>query len=176
MSEPTEEASPVADQALSEPTTLPRLIAPLALVIAVIAVGVAVWALQTAKSTPPSSSTPAPTSQETADAKARACGAFNTVSTAVSLQTHADPGTDPVAAQAIAANVRVSMAGGASYLLDRTDAATPYALADAIRSFASGLQDIAMNSLAGVSKDDPAQVGRLRDAESVNGRIADLCK
>jgi hypothetical protein len=49
-------------------------------------------------------------------------------------------------------------------------------LSDAIHSFATGLQDIAMNALAGVGNDDPAQAARLRDAEATNTRIAELCK
>jgi hypothetical protein len=49
-------------------------------------------------------------------------------------------------------------------------------LSDAIYSFATGLQDIAMNALAGVGNEDPAQTARLRDAEATNARIAELCK
>lgn len=54
-------------------------------------------------------------------------------------------------------NARLSMAAGGSYLLARLDPATPAPVAAAIRSFADNLQDIAMNALAGVSNDDPAQ-------------------
>jgi hypothetical protein len=49
-------------------------------------------------------------------------------------------------------------------------------LSDAIHSFATGLQDIAMNALVGVGNDDPAQAARLRDAGATNTRIAELCK
>ena len=38
------------------------------------------------------------------EAGARICGAFDTVRNAVSLQTNADLGADPVAVQAVAAN------------------------------------------------------------------------
>lgn len=116
------------------------------------------------------------TAQQTADAKARVRTAFNTVRIAVSLQTHADGGSDPVAVNAVAANARLSMAAGGAYLLGRLDAATPPPLAAAVRSFAEDLQDIAMNALAGVSNDDPAQAARLRHAEAASARVAELCK
>jgi hypothetical protein len=152
---------------------LSRWVPVIALLIALIAIAVAVWALLRP---PPTSTTPRATSQQTADAKGGACTAYKTVSTAVSLQTHAELGSDPVAVQAVAANARLAMAAGASYLLDRLDPATPPDLSAAIRSFATDLQDIAVNALAGVANDDPAQAGRLRDGEAASIRIGNLCK
>jgi hypothetical protein len=138
-----------------------------------VAVALGAWSLLR----PLNASTTAPpaTGQQIAAAKARACTASNTVSTAVSLQTHADLGSDPVAVQAVAANARLSMAAGGSYLLTRLDPATPPPLAAAIHSFTDNLQEIAMNTLAGVSNDDPAQASRLRDAQATSAQIADLC-
>ncbi len=104
--------------------------------------------------------------QQIAAAKARACAAFTTVRAAVSLQNHANLGPDPAAVQAVAANARLAMYGGGSYLLARLDAATSADLAGAMRSFAADLQDIAINALAGVGNDDPAQAARLRDGET----------
>ncbi|WP_319436835.1 hypothetical protein [Mycobacterium sp. RTGN5] len=147
----------------------PRWIAIAALVIAVIAAGVAGWALLRPA---PSSPTPAAASQS-GDPKANACAAYKTVSSAVSLQSHADPGTE---LQGVAANARLAMSGGATYLLAHLNPGTPADLADAIRSFATGLQDISMNALAGVANNEPAQADRLRNTESLNTRIADLCK
>jgi hypothetical protein len=144
----------------------------IAVVVAVIALAVAVWALLARPASPAAAS--APTGQQVADAKSRACGAFTTVRTAVALQTHADLGADPVAVQAVAANARVSMAAGHSYLLTHLDAAAELALA--IRSFANDLGDIAMNAVAGVGNDDPAQAARLRDGDALSARITDLCK
>jgi hypothetical protein len=138
----------------------------------VISIAVSVWALlrQPHTSTPPS-----PSGQQVADAKARACNAFHTVRTAVALQTHAEPGSDPVAVQAVAANARLAMAAGAAYLTAHLDPATPPELAAQIRSFADDLQDIAINALAGVSNDDPAQAARLRTGEAASTKIAQLC-
>jgi hypothetical protein len=150
-----------------------RWVAVIGPAIAVIAIAVAAWLVLH----PPKASSPAAvTDQQIADAKARACIAFNTVRSAVSLQTHADPGGDPAAVQAVAANARLSMAAGGAYLLARLDPSTPPPLAAAIRTFADDLQDIAMNTLAGVSNDDPAQAARLHDGETQSARIANLCQ
>ena len=46
---------------------------------------------------------------------------------------------------------------------------TPAAIAD-------GLRAIAVNALAGVSNEDPAQAGRLRDTQAAGDRITELCK
>ena len=115
------------------------------------------------------------TPREAADATARACAAFATVRQAVVLQTHADGGSDPVAATAVAANARLAMSAGGAYLLGRLDPATPRQLASAIRSFAEVLEDIAMNALAGIANDDPTQAARLREAEVASARVAAFC-
>jgi hypothetical protein len=147
-------------------------IAPVALGIAVIAVGIALWAVLSTRA----SSAPAATAQQTADAKNRACTAYNAVRAAVALQTHGDLGPEPVAVQTVAASARLAMSSGASYLLARLDPATPAELANPIRAFADDLQDISMNAQAGLASTDPAQSGRLHDGETVSAKIADLCK
>lgn len=144
-------------------------IAVAALVISLIAAGAAGWALL--RPAPSSPTTPA--ASQSGDPKANACAAYRTVSSAVSLQSHTNAGAE---VQGVAANARLAMSGGASYLLAHLNPGTPADLADAIRSFATGLQDISMNALAGVANAEPAQADRLRNAESVNTRIAELCK
>lgn len=130
------------------------------------------WALlRTKASTPPPAS-----DQQIADARAQACDASTTVSTAVGLQTHGNLGEDPVAMQAVAANARLSMTAGSAYLLARLDPATPEPLASAVTSLANGLQDVAIHTMAGVSNEDPAQATRLSDAERTSTQIADLCR
>ena len=91
------------------------------------------------------------TDAQVTEAAARACAAYHTVRSAVSLHTHASLGDNPAAVQASAANARLSMAAGGSYLLAHLDPATPPALAVAIRSLADGLQGITMNALAGIA-------------------------
>jgi hypothetical protein len=113
---------------------------------------------------------------ETADAKARVRAAYEIVAKAISLQTHADGGDDPVAVTAVAANARLSMSAGAAYLLSRLDPATPPALASEVRAFAELLEDITMHSLAGMANEVPEQAARLRAAEAASTRIAELCR
>jgi hypothetical protein len=150
------------------PEGLSRWVAPAALVIAVVAVALAIWALIGASSN--GSKTLA------GDPKTRVCAAFGTVSKAVQLQTHADLGPDPVAQEAVAGNARLSLIGGGEYLLNSLDSATPSQLADPVRSFANSLQDIGMHYLAGEGNSDPAQAARLAESESVRKQIVDLCK
>ena len=94
--------------------------------------------------------------------------------TAVSKQTNADFGPDPVAREAVAANARLATVGGGSYLLARLDPALPAELADAVRTFATDLQDIGMKQLAGIPNTDPALSDQLKAAQATSTRITDL--
>ena len=160
-----------------------RWVAVITLAIALIAIALAAWSLlrpvKASTTAPPvteSTTAPPVTDQQIADAKARACTASNTVGTAVSLQTNASPGDDPAALDAAAANARLSLVAGVSYLLAHLDPATPPPLAAAIRFYADNLQDIAINQLAGMPNDDPAQAARISNSDAAGARIADLCK
>lgn len=152
----------------------PRWIAPAALVVAVLAAAGAGWAL--AKPVPMASGT-----GPVADPKAQVCTAFTTVSTAVSMQTKRAPSPDlgpitPVAAEAIAANARLAMSGGASYLLEQLPSNAPEELATQVRAFASNLNGLAVNALAGIPNDKEPQAGLLVSAENTNKKIVELCK
>ncbi len=149
---------------------VPGWAAPAALLVAVVAVALAIWALTSASSNAPAAA------MQAGDPKMRVCTAVDTVSKAVTLQTHADLGPDPVAQEAVAGNARLALVGGGHYLLSRLDSATPPELADAVRSFADDLQDIGMNLLAGVPNTDPVQAGRLADADAGRKQLVDLCK
>jgi hypothetical protein len=97
----------------------------------------------------------------------------------VSLNTNPTPAAGPedvTGTSAVAANARVSLYDGGQYPLDRPDPATPTSLADAIRRFANNLIDIGANATAGIQNSDPAQAARLKDADTANGTIAELCK
>jgi hypothetical protein len=147
----------------------PRWMAPAALLVAVIAVGLAVWALMD-KPTEAAAGV-----QQTGDPKTNVCSAFDTVTKAVQLQTHTDLGPDPIAVEAVAGNARVALLGGGQYLLSRLEAGTPQELADAVRLFATNLQDIGANALAGIPNTDPVQAGRLRDGQADGIKVARLC-
>ena len=164
-----------------EPPKWSRWVAPIALACALIAVALAAWSLLrpvdagTTTTPAPAPAPPPATDQQIADAETRACSAFRTVRNAVSLQTNANP-DDPDALQGAVANARLSLAAGASYLRARLDPATPPALAVALRSFADQLEDVAMNQLAGVPNDDPAQAVRMGDTGAAMTRLGDVCR
>jgi hypothetical protein len=168
----TEPAAQAKRDTSSEPATptLSRWAAPAALVLAVIAIGVAIWALVRAPGEP------AVAAKQSDDAKAQVCGAFDTVRKAVSVQTNADLGPDPIAKEAVAANARLATLGGGEYLLSRLDPGTPLELADAVRSFANNLQDIGMSQLVGVPANDATLTVRANEVQAGSEKIAGMCK
>tara|TARA_B100000519_G_scaffold182521_1_gene175543 strand:+ start:33 stop:539 length:507 start_codon:yes stop_codon:yes gene_type:complete len=159
----------------------PDRLVVVALVVAVGALAVAIWALL---STPPAGEATSASGDEASsggedsseEAGARVCGAFDTVRNAVSLQTNADLGADPVAVQAVAANARLATLGGGQYLLTQLSDATPSDLSESVRSFANTLQNIGIGQLAGSPANDPAQVERLNAAQDDAARISELCQ
>ena len=144
--------------------------AVLSLILALTAIGVAAWAMVMAWPQKQE------TVQPTAESKQKVCAAFDTVSRAVQLQTHADLGPDPVAQTAVASNARLSLIGGGEYLLSRLDDQTAPDLAESVRLFANNLEDIGVNALAGATNDDPQQAARLTTGEEGRAKVADLCK
>ena len=169
--EPDEE--PLAPPPAQPPARSPWRWATAALaVVAVAATGVAVWALMRPTADDPS----APTAQQVADAKGRACEAYAKVRTAVALQTQASPGTDPVAAQAVAANARLAMAVGSEHLVDNLSPAVPADLAGLLRTLATDLQDLTIDALAGTADGEAGQVERLKALETNSTKIVELCK
>lgn len=151
-----------------------------ALVVAVAALALAGWALvrpaAPAAATDPAEETPAAAEQDPAQAKAALCPAVDIVRNAVSIQTNTDPGADPAARQAVAANARLATLGGGQYLLSRLAPDTPAELAEAVRTFANTLQDIGMKQLSGLSNTDPALAAQLNDAQTASNRLTELCK
>lgn len=147
-----------------------------AVVIVLIAIGVAIWALSPSPAEPAvKMAEPTVNAQQSDAAKGRACGAFDIVRKAVSKQTNADFGPDPTAREAVAANARLATLGGGDYLLSRLDPATPPELADAVRALANNFQDIGMNQLVGVPNNDPAVAALLGQAQATSEHIAVLC-
>lgn len=150
--------------------------APVALVLSLLAAGAAGWALL--------KPAPEPTTAVAAksdDPKASVCKAFKTVSDAVFFQTNRSPSPElgpaiPAAMEAIAANARLAMSEGATYLLAHVPSNAPEELANEARTFAGELSSIAMNALAGIPNDKPEQAELLKSAEKSNTKIGDLCK
>ncbi|RZT25365.1 hypothetical protein EV589_1097 [Mycobacterium sp. BK558] len=144
-----------------------------ALVVAVAALGIAVWAVM--RTTADSDSTAAG-DPPAAESKTQVCQAFDMVRNAVSLQTNADLGPDKVAKQAVAANARLATLGGGEFLLSRLNGSVPADLADAVRSFANDLTYIGMGQLAGAPANDPGQANRQKTAQATAVKIDTLCR
>lgn len=142
---------------------------PLALLLAGLATALSIWSLLSRSGDDGAGALPG-------DPKLRVCSAFETVSRAVALQTHNDLGPDQVAQAAVAGNARLALLGGGEYLLRQIDSATPADLAEKAAEFARDLQDIGMNTLAGVQNSDPGQAARLAEGDSARKQVVDLCK
>ena len=155
----------------------------LALIIALVAVSLAAWALikgpTSSDSAQSAGSASFFTGTTTDDPKGDICEAFNLVRTGVQSNTNLEPAGGPqdiTGSMAVAANARLSLAEGGQYLLARLQPDTPQDLTDAVRTFANQLMDIGAHSIAGIPNTDPGQSARLVDADASSAEIVDLCK
>lgn len=157
--------------------SLLRFTAPAALIVAVIAAALSVWAVASrpGESVATVETGSAPTAQQAEESSARVCAAFDLVRTAVSVQTNSDLGGDAIAREAVAANARLAILGGGGYLLSTVDPATPPDLAEAARSFARLLQGVGARQLAGAPGTDPALTAQVNEAQGASTRTAALC-
>lgn len=178
MSDPTEAESSTPRAHRTTPSRdRSQLALAVVALIAVVAVGLAAWALL--RPAPTSSAGASYTDAQRADSKAKICTAFNTVRTGVSQNTNLTPPGGPqdvTGALAVAANARLSLYDGGQYLLARLDPATAPELADPVRVFGNSLMDIGAAATAGAQNSDPQQATRLRDADAANTTISNLCK
>jgi hypothetical protein len=145
-----------------------------ALAVAVLALGVAVFALLHAGADEPDY-----TDDQRSEAKAAICVAFETVSKGVTMNTNLVPpggSNDIGGALAVAANARVALYDGGQYLLARLEPATPADLAREVGNFGNQLMDIGAAATAGVPNTDPVQAGRLKNAEAASTAISGLCR
>lgn len=162
---------------MSQPTGSSRgvIVSVLALVVALVAVGLAVWALMKE----PSKEAQVFTGTTTDDPKGSICEAFTVIRNGVQINTNLQaPGgpEDVTGSMAVAANARVALYDGGQYLLARLQPGTPQELADEVRKFANNLMDIGARSTAGIPNSDPGQAARLKEADEANAKITDLCK
>ncbi len=145
--------------------------------VALVAAGVAVWALLKEPPAPETASVFTGTSTD--DPKGNICDAFDVVRNGVQINTNLTPpgGRDDVTGtMAVAANARLSLYDGGQYLLARLQPGTPQDLADAVRKFANNLMDIGARSTTGIPNSEPAQAARLKEVDSANTTIINLCK
>lgn len=149
-----------------------------ALVVALVAGGLAVWALLKEPEQPPQSNSLF-TGTETDDPKASICQTFAVVRNGVQINTNLQPPGGPedvTGSLAVAANARVALYDGGQYLLARLQPDTPEELADAVRTFANHLMDIGSRSTAGTPNTDPEQAARLQEADAASNKLIELCQ
>lgn len=158
-------------QALRWPTFAALAIALLATALAIVG-----WFRPMPRPVSAQASGPAYTDQQIADAKTRACQAFELVRKGVALQTNPPPNDDPGTANAQAAHAQLSLVAGADYLRDRLDPATPAPLAKDIRQLAALILDIGVNALAGAKNADPSQSALIKAGNDAVDRAAGECK
>jgi hypothetical protein len=166
-------AEPAAkvDTATSHWWASSRLQALVALVIAVVALGVAVaaWLRPTHVG---------PSYPQSGDAKTNLCAAYKVAHQAVVTNTHLpDPGGNlPGGHLAVAANARLALLGSGAYLRDVLDAQTapPADLGKAVDSLAATIEQLGVNYLANASND--AQVPLRHDLDSEIKTLNQLCE
>jgi len=161
----------------SEQPSAQRVIPIVALVLSVVAVALAAWAVL--RPTPSGPAEPTYTAAQQSDAKTAICAATDLVRRGVSLNTNLQiPGgeADVTGSLAVAANARVSLSDGGQYLISRLDPATPADLAASVKEFANTLLDIGAAATAGSPNTDPEQAARLRTADTQNNAVIERCK
>jgi hypothetical protein len=150
-----------------------------ALALAVVAIGLSGWALlQPVLSGKHSGSAENYSDAQRADAKSKACLAFDTVRRGVTRNTSLviPGGPDDIGGTlGAAANARIALYVGGQYLLARVPPATAPDLADAMRGFGNNLMDIGAAATAGAQDADPEQAARLRSAQDDSTKIGTMC-
>jgi hypothetical protein len=170
----TSPSEPSGGHRYREPSRRVGVLPVVSLIFAVGALALAGWTLYRLDHSKPSYS-----DAQRADAKVSVCKAMDLVRKGVSLNTNLQPPGGPedvTGSLAVAANSRVALYDGGQYLLAKLDPATPTDLADAVRTFANDLMDIGAGATSGAQNSDPEQAERLRDADSANATIVELCK
>ncbi len=154
---------------------LPSWLTVAALIVGLIAVALAVigWFR-------PSTGPGKFSSAQADDAKAHICQVTSTVREGVGLNTNLAnpvPG-DPIGGLAVAANARLALFGGGSYLQQRLAAepATPADLAKAASAMADTIQELSINYLAGAAADDPVQQPLRDNLTSQLAELDQLCQ
>jgi hypothetical protein len=112
--------------------------------------------------------------QQGGDAKANVCSAYKAAHKSVVINTHLQS-PNPDVQLAIAANARLALIGGGSYLQERlaTNTAAPTDLANAAYSFANTLQQLGINYLTDADAD--VQDAIRHDLDSQISQLDKLC-
>lgn len=112
--------------------------------------------------------------QQGGDAKANVCSAYAAAHKAVVINTHLQS-PNPDLQLAIAANARLALIGGGTYLRDRLDAntAAPADLANAASTMADTIQQLGINYLTDAAPD--VQNAVRKDLNSEIAQLDKLC-
>jgi hypothetical protein len=149
--------------------------------IALLGVGLAIgcW-LRPPPSIKTSPTPPAPsyTSQQTVDARAALCAAFEDVDHALVLAYARTGGSDPAAQLAVATSVQLALDAGSGYLSTTLaeEPATPPDFATAIRKQINAYQKAPIGFLGGLRVSDPTQKPRVSASDEATMTIRGLCK
>jgi hypothetical protein len=171
----TQSAPPMA---FRRPARWPAFTA-LAIALIGLAVGVVGWFRPVAHNAQ-TSAPPKPTysGQQTADAKAHVCAAFEKVHHAVDLaHTHVGS-TDYTTQLAAAALTHIALDAGSRYLLTKLaeEPATPPDLSTAVRNEANAEQEALIGYLDGLPPSDPAMQPALNASDEATATVRRLCK
>lgn len=121
-------------------------------------------------------STPAYSAQQSADAKAKVCAAYDKVHSAVKASSARDEGADPTAQLAFALNGRQALLAGSGYLRTvlSSEPATPSDLATKVRILSDSFQELVVDYLNGLNE---AQMqAPLQAGNDATVAIESLCK
>lgn len=179
----SEDAAPDAEEPKTGSNFGPGVLATIAMLVAIATLGASAWMwrnpTQAATAAPTEAAAPTFSDTEKNDAKSKLCASFELVRAGVanSSALQAPGGEEDVSgALAVAANARLALYGGGQYLLARIEPAAPTDVADAVRKFGNTLMDIGAAAMAEVPKSDPGQDARLKEADTQNAAVEELCK
>lgn len=145
--------------------------------LATLGVAIAGW-FRPEASNKPGSLPQAPTysDQQTVEAKAKVCAAYEKVHHAVLANTGRSGGSDPALLLGVAANARLALYDGGEYLTKTLtqEPATPAGLAGATRALASAYQELAIDYMAEASDTDIQSA--LQTVESTGSKVSGMCK
>jgi hypothetical protein len=129
--------------------------------LATLAVAIVGWFRSVPAKPPPP---PTYTAQQTADAKAKVCAAYEKAHSAVKASSARDEGTEPTAQLAFALNGRQALLAGSEYLRTVLSAepATPNDLATTVWKLTDVFQELVVDYLNGMNEsqmESPLQAG-----------------
>ena len=157
------------------PLPLPLIVAAVAVVLALIACGVAGWSVYALNQ---ATQEPVSDSNEQNSARVTVCDATIMVRKGIAVNANLqlpDGDNEQIGALLRGANSRVALVTGAEYLQSKLTPAVPADLTDAVQKFSNVLLEIGAAAAVGTLNDDPEQANRLHDADTYAALINDIC-